>query len=138
MSKILKELKDLVFSAKTCIVTSIDEMGYPTSRAMLTIEKRFSLGSMYFSTNTPSNKVKEFRKNSKASIYFNDINTFQGASFKGNIFVLEDLETKQYFWEDGDEQYYQKGSSDPDYCILKFEANEVTYYNNLKTHNFKL
>ena len=41
-------------------------------------------------------------------------------------------------WNDGDELYYPKGVTDPDYCVLKFTAQDGRYYSNLKSVNFKV
>ena len=134
----IKQLRDIQKDSITCIVTSIDEEGYPTTRAMLTIQDKMSEKQMYFSTNTPSRKVRHFKQNNKGSVYFVDYKTFTGITLTGTFEVLEDFETKNYFFVKGDEKYYPLGPSDPDYCILKFTAIEAEHYHNLQTTRFSI
>lgn len=129
---------ELITSSKTVIVNSISKEGFPISRAMLTIDKRLSLQEMYFSTNTSSMKVDQFLHNNRASLYYHNQNTFQGLLLIGYIDVLTDQETKDFFWEQGDENYYKQGKTDPDYCILRFRPFEGYYYYNLSVTKFSV
>lgn len=83
---------------KTSIISSVDENGYPWLRAL--IQPRYVDGNnIYFATYTSSNKVKHYRNNSKASIYFYEKGrNFQGVMIKGTMEVLIDQETKDKFW----------------------------------------
>jgi len=36
--------------------------------------------------------------------------------------ALQDSTSKERLWERGDTQYYSKGVTDPDYCVLRFTA----------------
>lgn len=50
--------------------------------------------------------------------------------------MLEDAVSKEMIWQDGDTMYYPKGVNDPDYCVLRFTANEGRYYSSFKSKNF--
>ncbi|HBG12165.1 MAG TPA: pyridoxamine 5'-phosphate oxidase, partial [Clostridium sp.] len=76
----------------------------------------------YFTTNTSSMRVRQFRINPKACIYFCDKRFFRGVMLKGTMEVLEDAASREMIWQDGDTMYYPKGDTDPDYCVLKFTA----------------
>lgn len=91
-----------------------------------------------FSTNTSSKRVGQFLENSKASVYYYNEMLFKGALFTGVMEVVEDNETKARFWNEGDEQYYPKGVTDPNYCILKFTAETVNYYHGLSNVTFSV
>jgi len=52
--------------------------------------------------------------------------------------VLHDSKSKEMIWNDGDERYYPKGVSDPDYCVLKFNAQNGRYYSNFKSVDFEV
>ena len=52
--------------------------------------------------------------------------------------VLTDQETKNIIWKKGDTIFYKKGVTDPDYCVLKFTAQNGRYYCDLKTESFVL
>jgi hypothetical protein len=38
----------------------------------------------------------------------------------------------------GDEMYYPNGVTDPDYCVLKFTAQNRRYYSKFKSENFEV
>lgn len=63
---------------------------------------------------------------------------FRGVSLKGTIEVLEDIESKERIWQEGDTLYYPGGISDPDYCVLKFTAEKGRYYCNFKSEDFDI
>ena len=128
----------MIDKSNTSFISYVDENGYPITKAMLKPRKRNGIKEIWFSTNTSSNKVKYFRKNNKASLYFMDRRYFRGVSLVGTIEVLETTEAKEMIWQTGDEMFYKEGVSDPDYCVLKFTAHKGRYYSNFKSENFDL
>ncbi len=128
----------MIDKSSTSFVSYVDEDGYPITKAMLKPRKRNGIKEIWFSTNTSSDKVRYFRKNNKASIYFIDKRYFRGVSLIGTIEVLETTEAKEMIWQTGDEMFYKEGVSDPDYCVLKFTAHKGRYYSNFKSENFDL
>ena len=128
----------MIDKSSTSFVSYVDEDGYPITKAMLKPRKRNGIKEIWFSTNTSSDKVRYFRKNNKASIYFIDKRYFRGVSLIGTIEVLETTEAKEMIWQTGDEMFYKEGVSDPDYCVLKFTAQKGRYYSNFKSENFDI
>ena len=128
----------MIDKVKVSFISYIYDDGYPVTKAMLKPRKRNGIKEIWFSTNTSSNKVKCFKKNSKASLYFVDQRFFRGVSLIGNIEVLETFEAKEEIWQEGDEMYYQKGVTDPDYCVLKFTAIKGRYYSNFRSEDFEI
>ena len=51
----------------------------------------------------------------------------------GTTAVLRDIENEKDIRHPGDEHYYPGGVSDPDYCVLRFTAHALRYYNELQT-----
>ena len=133
-----KTIGNIIDKQKICFISSIDEEGFPNTKAMLQPRKRNGIKEIYFSTNTSSLKVKSFRNNPKACIYFCDRRFFRGVMLKGTIEVLEDQPTKDMIWEKGDTMYYKKGVTDPDYCVLKFTSVSARYYSNFKSENIDI
>ena len=128
-----QELENLIQRAGNALIGSIDEEGYPNIKAMLPPRKREGIQTIYFSTNTSSQRVNQFRTNPKASVYFFDAQTFQGVMLKGNMQVLETPEYKEMLWQNGDTLYYPLGVTDPDYCVLVFQTEAVRYYADLSS-----
>ena len=117
---------------------SVDDNGYPITKAMLKPRERNAIKTIWFSTNTSSNKVKYFKENNKASVYFIDKRFFRGVSLIGTMEVLETAEANERIWQDGDTMYYKEGVTDPDYCVLKFTAVKGRYYSNFKSEDFEV
>lgn len=129
---------NLIDKVNVSIISSIDNDGFPNTKAMLPPRKREGIKYIYFTTNTSSKRVKQYIENSKASIYFYDKRFFRGIMLKGTMEVLQDSESKEMIWRDGDEVYYPQGVKDPDYCVLKFTSQSGRYYSNFKSEDFTI
>lgn len=123
---------------KVSFICSVDINGCPNVKAMLKPRKMNGLKEFYFSTNTSSLRVKQFQNNPNASIYFyrKGLIKYTGVMLVGKMEVLTDQETKDAIWRKGDAMFYKKGVTDSDYCVLKFTAETVRYYCDLKTEGF--
>ncbi|MGE5390840.1 MAG: pyridoxamine 5'-phosphate oxidase family protein [Deltaproteobacteria bacterium] len=117
-------------------IGSIDEEGFPNMKAMLPPRKREGIKQFYFTTNTSSMRVLQYRENPKASVYFCDRRYFRGVMLIGTMEVLETQDAKEMIWHEGDTMYYPLGVTDPDYCVLRFTAQTGRYYSNFKSENF--
>lgn len=129
---------NLIDKSNMTIISYTDNEGFPISKAMLSPREREGIKTFWFSTNTSSNKVKFFKENPKASIYFVDRRFFRGVSLVGMVEVLETPEAKERLWQDGDTLYYKQGVTDPDYYVLKFTVIKGRYYSNFKSEDFDI
>ncbi|MBS1399360.1 MAG: pyridoxamine 5'-phosphate oxidase family protein [Firmicutes bacterium] len=120
-------------------IASVDEAGFPNMKAMLP-PRKIEENCLYFTTNTSSLRVSQYRENPKASVYFFEKGRFryEGVMLIGTMEVLEDAETKEEIWRTGDTMYYKKGVDDPDYCVLKFTALRGRRYCAFKSESFEL
>ena len=133
-----KTVGKMIDKSSTSYISYVDDEGYPITKAMLKPREREGIKTIYFSTNTSSNKVKYFKQNNKASVYFVDRRFFRGVSLVGSVEVLETQEAKERIWQKGDTLYYKEGVKDPDYCVLKFTAVKGRYYSNFKSEDFEI
>jgi general stress protein 26 len=124
---IRQEIQALVQSSKNIFVSSVNQEGYPCTKAMFALD-RDGMNVFYFSTNLSARRTSQFQINSKASIYFCDEAKYQGLQLTGEMQVCTDRELKTRLWKDGFEMYYPNGVDDEDYCVLKFTAKTGTYY----------
>ncbi|MDR0247645.1 MAG: pyridoxamine 5'-phosphate oxidase family protein [Burkholderiales bacterium] len=129
---------NLIDHQSVSIISSIDNEGFPNTKAMLPPRKREGIKNFWFTTNTSSMRVSQYRSNPNACLYFFDKRFFRGVMLKGTMEVLEDTKTKEMIWQEGDTLYYSKGATDPDYCVLKFTARNGRYYANLRTESFDI
>ena len=67
--QITHAISALVANSKTVYVSSVDENGYPNTKAMYPT-KHGDLKTHYFSTNLSSRRAAQFKVNPKACIYF--------------------------------------------------------------------
>lgn len=133
-----QEILEFISEQKTAIIASVNDEGYPVMRAMLA-PRKIDGYDIYFSTNTSSNKVKQYLDNPKACVYFYKRGRFkyQGATITGTMQVCEDQPTKDMIWRFGDTLFYKKGVTDPDYCVLKFTCEQAEYYCDFKVEKIK-
>ena len=132
------DIEKFIKGRRTCLLGSIDEEGFPNTRAMLKPRKFEGYKTLYFSTNTSSNKIKHYQNNNKASVYFYDGLLFKGVMLIGEIEILTEQKYKDMLWEKGDTLYYPKGITDPDYIVLKFTTKQVRTYANMKKDDFNI
>lgn len=129
---------NLIDKQGVAFLSSVDAEGFPNLKAMLPPRKRNGIKVFCFTTNTSSMRVKQYRENPKASIYFCDRRFFRGVMLTGTMEVLEDPESKESIWREGDTVYYKLGVTDPDYCVLKFTAEKGRYYSDFHSEDFSI
>ncbi len=105
MRSIENTINNLIENQSVAFISSIDEDGFPNTKAMLPPRKREGIKTIYFTTNTSSMRVSQYRKNTKACVYFCDKRFFRGVMLKGRIDVLEDKKSKEMIWREGDTMY---------------------------------
>ena len=80
------QIYQFISEQKTAFIASVNEQGFPVIRAMLA-PRKIDGNEIYFTTNTSSNKIKQYAANSKACIYFYKRGKFkyQGVSIIGEM-----------------------------------------------------
>lgn len=133
------QILQFISEQKTAFIASVNEQGYPVIRAMLA-PRKIDGNDIYFSTNTSSNKIKQYAENDKACIYFYKRGKFkyQGVSIIGEMEICTDQPTKDMIWRFGDKLFYKQGVTDPDYCVLKFRCKTAEYYCDFKVERIEL
>ncbi len=128
----------LIDAQSVSFISSVDEGGYPNTKAILAPVKREGIQTFYRHTNSPSVKVRQYRHNPKACVYFCDQRFFRGVMLKGTMEVLDDEVTKKDIWKDEFSMYYEGGRDGGDFIILKFTAESGRYYSNFKSEDFEI
>lgn len=128
------DLIGFISKMKTAFISSVDGHGYPVTRAMLA-PRRIENDVFYFTTNTSSKKVGQFKANDKACVYFykRGLFRYRGVCLIGRMEICANRSAKEAVWRPGDKIFYKKGVTDPDYCVLKFKCNYAEYYCDFKT-----
>lgn len=129
-----EQIFEFVKEQKTAMISSVDENGFPNTKAMLA-PRKIDGNDFYFTTNTSSMRVAQYSANEKACVYFYKRGRFSyiGVMLVGTMKVLTEQSVKDEIWRAGDTLFYKKGRTDPDYCVLKFTAQKCRVYKDLKT-----
>ena len=133
-----KTVGNLIDKQSTAFISSVDQEGFPNTKAMLAPRLREGLHTFYLTTNTSSMRVAQYRENPKACLYFCDRRYFCGVMLIGTVEVLEDDASKALIWQEGDTLYYPQGVTDPDYCVLRFTACKGRYYSHFHSEDFTI
>ncbi len=128
----------LIDAQKVSFINSIDENGYPNTKAMLPPVKREGIKIFYWHTNSSSMRIQQYLNNPKASIYFYDKRFFRGIMLIGTMEVIDNPDIKQEIWKDDFSIYYQGGAVGGDFIILKFTADKGRYYSNFNSKDFDI
>lgn len=115
MQNLMTTIGKMIDNTNISLISSVDESGFPNTKAMLSPRKRDGLKHVYFTTNTSSMRVAQYKDNAKACVYFFDHVHFKGVMLRGVMDVLHGTDIKEEIWRPGDEMYYSKGVTDPDY-----------------------
>ncbi len=83
-------------NSKAAFVSSVDENGYPTVKAMLVLENE-SMKTQYFSTNLSSRRANQFMENPKAAVYLCNTEEFKVLMFQRIMEVLTYWKHKEMF-----------------------------------------
>ena len=129
---------NLIDKQSVSFISSVDENGYPNTKAMLAPVKREGIKTLYWHTNSPSMRIKQYRNNQKACVYFCDRRFFRGVMLRGTMEVVDDKNVKEEIWKDEFSMYYQGGANDGDFIILRFTAENGRYYSNFRSEDFEI
>jgi general stress protein 26 len=135
MRDAVSTIGNLIDKQSVAFISSVDGEGFPNTKAMLPPRKREGITRFWFTTNTSSMRVAQYRERPQACIYFCDKRFFRGVMLKGTMEVLEDAVSKEMIWREGDTAYYSQGVTDPDYCVLRFTASGGRFYANFHSED---
>jgi DNA-binding HxlR family transcriptional regulator/general stress protein 26 len=136
--KIKLKTLELIKKSTVSFIGSISSEGFPDIKAMLAPREINGLKEIFFSTNTSSMRVSQFRENPKASLYFYNEQLFLGVLLEGTMEVITDSSVKKRIWREGDTLYYKNGTEDEDYCVLHFTAKSGRFYENFSSVSFEI
>ncbi len=134
-----KQIKKFVRHRRVAFLGSVDGEGFPNVKAVCA-PRKIEGNDYYFLSNLSSARVAQWRENGNACLYFyrKGLFSYTGVIFVGRVEVVTEQTVKDELWRAGDKFIYKGGSSDPDYCVLKFTAERGRWYRDLKTANFSV
>ncbi len=115
-SELINAAKEIISSAATCALITIDEEGKPSVRAMetLPLEDNFTI---WFGTNPKSRKVTEIKKDSRVSLYYLDSDGSGYVTIHGIAEIIEDNKAKEVHWKEEWAAFYP--NKENGYVLIK-------------------
>jgi general stress protein 26 len=142
--------RQLMEVTEAAYLTTIDEAGYPHTRAMFNLRNASHFPPLrglfaehrndfmvLFSTNTSSVKVGQIESNPSSCIFYCIPMEFRGLMLIGNTRIVDDPDLKEMIWQEGWERYYREGRNDPDYTVLSMYPDRAEYYHRLDRSVFE-
>ena len=130
----IKKGSALIKKAAAAYLTTIDENGFPSTRAMFNLRNSVQFPKLasfmsqfdnsltsFFTTNTSSIKMRQIIKNPKVAVYYCDTVIYQGLMCQGNIEIENDKSVKHSIWHEEWKMYYPEGRDSEDYTILRLQ-----------------
>ena len=140
--------RQLMEVAEAAYLTTIDEQGFPNTRAMFNLRNRSHFPLLrdifaahredfliLFTTNTSSKKVEQVKRNPLGCVFYCIPMEFRGLMLAGRIQTVADPTLREKLWQEGWERYYPLGKEDPDYEVLGMYPKSGEYYHRLDRAN---
>ena len=130
-----KRAEEILGQCNDVVLCSVSHDEFPRPCVVAKV-KTAGCSTIYMSTGTFGTKVAHFRENSKAGLCF--YHGGDSVTMTGNVEIIDDMEMKKACWLDWFIDHFPLGVEDPTYCILKFTAEEATFYIDqiFETHKF--
>lgn len=117
---------EIIRKAEFTVLTTIDEEGYPESRAMINLREGGLLP--FFSTNTSSRKIGQIAKCPRGNAFFAANHEWKGVTLIGGLVLVNDDPTRKSLWKADWTMYYPGGVNDPDYSVIRLLPRRIVLY----------
>ena len=103
--KLIRAAREIISSAGTCALVTLDEEGRPRVRAMdpFSPEEDFTV---WFGTNSKSRKVSQIRNDPRVSLYYLDGDASGYVMIHGRAELINDEREKEMHWKERWEAFY--------------------------------
>ena len=125
MTTIKEKAEVLMQKSEIVVLSSVNPEGYPRPVPMSKIKSE-GISTIWMATGKSSLKTKDFHKNPQAGLCLYT----EGDSIvlTGNVEIVTDDKNKKELWQGWFIQHFPKGVNDPEYILLKFQANHATLW----------
>ena len=148
---IRRACKKLMQQADLVYVSTVDEAGYPSTRAMgnlYNLEQYNRLAgflenqpndfTVYLNTNRESLKMDQIGKNPKVCLYYSSYSEIHGLALTGQIEIIEDPGIRKTIWQDDWIQFYAGGLNGSDYTVLRVISTFASGWYKTAKFEFKI
>lgn len=117
-SKLISAAKEIILSAKTCALISVDPEGRPRVRTMDPFPPEEDL-TVWFGTNASSRKVNQIQKNNRVTLYYLDNDNTGYVMIHGTASIVNDVTKKEKYWKTKWKDFYPNFPEG--YMLIKVE-----------------
>ena len=114
--KIINAARDIISSASTCALITLDENNVPMVRTMDPFQPESDF-TIWFGTNSKSRKVKQLKNNPTVTIYYPEKNNSGYVVLHGEAKLIDDPKEKDSHWKPEWEAFYPDKSEG--YLLIK-------------------
>lgn len=112
----MRAAREIMTSAHTCALVTIDQENHPRTRAMDPFRPENDF-TVWFGTNPRSGKVAQIQNNPNVSLYYLDSLESGYVAIYGIAQIVNDKVEKEKRWKDAWEAFYQNKTDD--YILIK-------------------
>ena len=117
----------LLAQCKEVTLASVNADGFPRPVPMAKV-KANGCDDVWMATGANSEKLADFRRNSKAGLSYSLYG--DSVALRGTVEIVTDDETRKALWQDDFAYHFPGGPTDPDYVLLHFTGTEATIWIN--------
>jgi general stress protein 26 len=128
----IRKLGELIRDVRICMLTTVDEVGYPHSRPMATQQVEFD-GDLWFFTGRSTHKSTEVAREQRVNVSFADPDKQHYVSASGIAELVDDRAKAKELWHDAYKVWFPKGLDDPDLVLLKVKIVKAEYWDSVNS-----
>ncbi len=126
-SELINAAREIISSAPTCALITIDEEGKPSVRAMetLPLEDNFTI---WFGTNPKSRKVAQIKQDARVTLYYLDSDASGYVTIHGIAKIIDNKKAKEAHWKEEWSAFYP--NKEKGYVLIKVTPKSIEVISN--------
>ena len=116
--ELISAANEIIQSAKTCALITIDNEGRPRVRTMDPFPPEEDL-TVWFGTNSSSRKVNQIKKDNRVTLYYLDNDNTGYVMIYGTASIVNDISKKEKYWKTKWKDFYPNFPEG--YMLIKVE-----------------
>ena len=136
MDELREHIIDVIEAGKQIFIFStVDQEGRPHSRYMGTLNIHDDYSIFYLACKVSSNKLQQIKGNPNAQMLFITPDYMEVVTLSGKAYPEDSEEIKKETWEKNPAMAgYFTTAEDPEYAVIRFEAELAEYYSSSKNY----
>ena len=124
-----KAAREIMTSAKTCNLITIDVDGSPRARTMDPLEPESDF-TVWMGTNPKSRKVAQIKNNPAVTLYYLDHDSSGYVLIRGKAVIVDDQQEKENHWKDAWKPFYS--DKEKDFVLIRVSPEWMEVISNTR------